>query len=258
MLEESNFNFRYVRQCDLDILKEKMAKLLANSGDPDQTPHSAASELGLHCLPITLLGVSRLQWVNYDVSLWRVRRPYSDRTHICEFERHKRFWWRKIVEAPNPSSSFCWLFPDDFSVAVLPCLFEYVDYCNCGIVSGHCLFLISSFAVSGRLCVVSNIYFATLAWVSKHRKKKCSFCSKALYKASSVRIANLHFPLQTVPFSHCPKITKKWIWATRKRHIDMQRTKYSRLSLSRTPRDSPKYFEISVVRHIRFAELRKK
>ena len=41
-----------------------MAKLFANSEDPDQTPHSAASDLGLHCLPITLLGVSRLQWVN--------------------------------------------------------------------------------------------------------------------------------------------------------------------------------------------------
>ena len=35
-------------------------------------------------------------------------------------------------------------------------------------------------------------------------------------------------------------------------------TLYSRLSLSRTPRDSLIYFEISVVRHIRFAELRKK
>ena len=32
---------------------------------------------------------------------------------------------------------------------------------------------------------------------------------------------------------------------------------YSRLSLSRIPRDSLKYFEISVPRHIRFAELRK-
>ena len=31
-----------------------MAELFANSEDPDQTPH---------CLPITLLGVSRLQWV---------------------------------------------------------------------------------------------------------------------------------------------------------------------------------------------------
>ena len=43
-----------------------MAKLFANSGDPDQTPHSAASDLGLHCLPITLLRVSRLQWVKLD------------------------------------------------------------------------------------------------------------------------------------------------------------------------------------------------
>ena len=34
--------------------------------------------------------------------------------------------------------------------------------------------------------------------------------------------------------------------------------KYSRLSLSRIPRDSLKYFEISVPRHIRFAEFRKK
>ena len=40
-----------------------MLELFANSGDPDQTPHSAASDLGLHCLPITLLWVSRLQWV---------------------------------------------------------------------------------------------------------------------------------------------------------------------------------------------------
>ena len=33
---------------------------------------------------------------------------------------------------------------------------------------------------------------------------------------------------------------------------------YSRLSLSQIPRDSLKYFEISVPRHVRFAELRKK
>ena len=41
-----------------------MAKLVANSGDPAQALHSAAYDLGLHCLPITLLRVSRLQWVN--------------------------------------------------------------------------------------------------------------------------------------------------------------------------------------------------
>ena len=42
-----------------------MVELFANSGDPDQTPHSAASDLGLHCLPITRLGVSQLQRVKY-------------------------------------------------------------------------------------------------------------------------------------------------------------------------------------------------
>ena len=29
-----------------------MAKLFANSGDPDQMLHSVASDLGLHCLPV--------------------------------------------------------------------------------------------------------------------------------------------------------------------------------------------------------------
>ena len=37
-----------------------MVELFANNGGPDQMPHSAASDLGLHCLLITLLGVSRL------------------------------------------------------------------------------------------------------------------------------------------------------------------------------------------------------
>ena len=41
-----------------------MADLFANSGDPDQMPRSTSSDLGLHCLPVTRLGVSSLQWVN--------------------------------------------------------------------------------------------------------------------------------------------------------------------------------------------------
>ena len=50
-----------------------MAKLFANSGDPDQMPHSVASDLGMHCLPITgtLLRVSQLQWVNEDGCTWK-------------------------------------------------------------------------------------------------------------------------------------------------------------------------------------------
>ena len=40
-----------------------IVKLFANSGDPDQMPHYAVSDLGLHCLLVTLLLVSRQQWV---------------------------------------------------------------------------------------------------------------------------------------------------------------------------------------------------
>ena len=32
--------------------------MLANTEDPDQMPHYVASDLGLHCLPMTLLQVS--------------------------------------------------------------------------------------------------------------------------------------------------------------------------------------------------------
>ena len=43
-----------------------------------------------------------------------------------------------------------------------------------------------------------------------------------------------------------------------KYRLNIPKSEYSRLSLSRIPRDSLKYFEISVPRHIRFAELRNK
>ena len=38
-----------------------MAKIFANGGDPDQTPHSAVTDLVLPCLPFTLFRVSRLK-----------------------------------------------------------------------------------------------------------------------------------------------------------------------------------------------------
>ena len=41
-----------------------MAEVFANREDPDQMLHSVAFDLCLHCLPIILLGISRLQWVN--------------------------------------------------------------------------------------------------------------------------------------------------------------------------------------------------
>ena len=35
----------------------------ANSVDPDQTPRFAASDLGLHCLPMSLLWDARHKWI---------------------------------------------------------------------------------------------------------------------------------------------------------------------------------------------------
>ena len=42
--------------------------IYANIVDSDQMLHSVASDLGLHYLPITLLRVSQLKWVNLIVS----------------------------------------------------------------------------------------------------------------------------------------------------------------------------------------------
>ena len=35
--------------------------------DPDQMPHSALSDLGLHCLPVSHLWVFRLKWVIFPL-----------------------------------------------------------------------------------------------------------------------------------------------------------------------------------------------
>ena len=47
--------------------KRKMVELFSNSVDPDQTPHSVAPDLGLHCLPIT----HWLLWVKYIYSFFQ-------------------------------------------------------------------------------------------------------------------------------------------------------------------------------------------
>ena len=57
-----------------------MAEVFANSEDPDQTPRSAASDLGLHSLAITMLGVSRLQWVKMPNPLL----IYSQSDYLCQ------------------------------------------------------------------------------------------------------------------------------------------------------------------------------
>ena len=40
---------------------------VANSGDPNQTPHPAASGLGFHWLPMSYKKDIRLKWVNISM-----------------------------------------------------------------------------------------------------------------------------------------------------------------------------------------------
>ena len=54
----------HVQVCNLYIPREKWLNYL-QTVDPDQMLHFAASDVGLHCLPFALLGVSRLQGVEH-------------------------------------------------------------------------------------------------------------------------------------------------------------------------------------------------
>ena len=50
-----------------------MVELFVNNEDPDQTSHTVASDLGLHCLPVTRLRIS---------SLSGLRKTICNRDHI--------------------------------------------------------------------------------------------------------------------------------------------------------------------------------
>ena len=69
--------FFYLNSLDRSISNKRSAWLVfllpcfieipvvnANSVDPDQTPQNAASDLGLHCLQMSLLGDARHKWIN--------------------------------------------------------------------------------------------------------------------------------------------------------------------------------------------------
>ena len=98
-----------------------MAKLFENSGDPDQRPHSAASHLGLHRLPITLLQVSQLQWVKWLKNLPNWFFMFIDIEFMCAFDaynlltafRDLRISFARILHAdfsPFLAASFRWRF----------------------------------------------------------------------------------------------------------------------------------------------------
>ena len=48
----------------------EIAELNATSVDSDQTARSAASDLGLHCLPVSLLRDARLIWFKVTGYTW--------------------------------------------------------------------------------------------------------------------------------------------------------------------------------------------
>ena len=63
-LDESISNFRGVWCIFVIFISFQIDIPVSNSEDPDQTPHSAVSELGLHCLPMSQKWEARLIWVN--------------------------------------------------------------------------------------------------------------------------------------------------------------------------------------------------
>ena len=65
-----------------------MAKLFANSGDPDQLPHSAASDLGLYCLPITLLRGLQTKMGSTEIVIPRTEHNHRTQ-HFQGIKRYK-------------------------------------------------------------------------------------------------------------------------------------------------------------------------
>ena len=67
-----------------------MVELFANSGDPDQMPHSGASDLGLHCLPITFK-------VSPDYNgLKKQQILFLEYSHSLELCGYLRVWLGKV------------------------------------------------------------------------------------------------------------------------------------------------------------------
>ena len=66
MLDESICHFRGVWTILSLLYCFSWKILLANTVDLDQMPHYVASDMGLHCLPMTLLRVSWYEWVKQN------------------------------------------------------------------------------------------------------------------------------------------------------------------------------------------------
>ena len=65
-LDWSISNRRDVRSVLLKVCIIKIPVINANSVEPNQTPRSVASDLDLHCLPMSLLWAARHKWINFQ------------------------------------------------------------------------------------------------------------------------------------------------------------------------------------------------
>ena len=69
-----------------------MVELFANSGDHDQMLHSAASVLFLHCLPVTCLRISSLQWFKEEyLALIHIYHFFGDNSYLSFQHKNKHF-----------------------------------------------------------------------------------------------------------------------------------------------------------------------
>ena len=83
MLDESICHFRGIRSIISLLFYFRWKTLLANSVDPDQMPHYMASDLGIHCLPITLLLFPGKNELNYTMS-FRGKRNVKKKTVLIQ------------------------------------------------------------------------------------------------------------------------------------------------------------------------------
>ena len=58
------------------LYRKKKTVFNANSVDPDQAPHSAASDLSLHCLTMSLLWETGYKWIKMITSDQQKLLPY--------------------------------------------------------------------------------------------------------------------------------------------------------------------------------------
>ena len=112
--------------------------MLANSKVPDQTPRSAASDLGLHCLPMSQKWDARLIWLN-------VRIYFRLRIVFCSIEpehdkTNKTTLW-PIKDSQSARSLKLWVIGHPLRAQRRPwsdCAATQVDQSLCGADVSYC------------------------------------------------------------------------------------------------------------------------